>query len=281
MLPAWPPPSAAAAAADDAFPHPPPTPGPIPTQEESFWTGRLAKLQQNQQPGVGPASPTSPTARIPAIHSASAAGPLAVIPAPQQHSAPLSCEPATALAAQVEALKLQVATLRRANAQLSRELAAVGAERARAARAAALDRLTQLQLEGSSAAAGTAAAAASQPTEASQAAAAALQAELGVALPPGSESVPLQHLERLHASYQARVRELESAHVAALERQRQEHEAVLRRQVGSRWFQVRHKACQQGCCSSCAPALIVAAFLLPIVSHCPVSSPPTAAAVSG
>ncbi|PRW45358.1 1 protease [Chlorella sorokiniana] len=147
------------------------------SREESFWTGRLSKLQLQQPSIPSPASPTSPAARIPAIH---AAGPLAVIPAPQQPCAPPTGEAALALAAQVEALKLQVATLRRTNVQLSRELAA---------------------------------------------------AEQGVALPPSSESVPLQYLERLHASYQARLGELQAAHAAALERQQQEHEAALRRQA--------------------------------------------------
>lgn len=207
-------------------PHrPPPLRHPRTAQEESFWTGRLSKLQQ--QSATGPPSPASPAAHIPAIHG----GTLAAIAAPQQAQGPPSGNAALALTAQVEALKLQVATLRRANAQLSRELAAVGAERARAARAAALERLTQLQLEGGD---GAAAAAAAAPASAPQlsAATAAAQAELGVALPPGSEAVPLQYLERLHASYQARLGELQASHAAALERQRQDHEAELRRQVG-------------------------------------------------
>lgn len=143
----------------------------------------------------------------------------------------------------MEALKLQVATLRRTNAQLSRELAALGAQQARAARTAALERLTQLQLEGGGAAAG----AASQAPAAAQAAAAALQAELGVALPPGSEAVPLQYLERLHASYQARLGELQAAQAAALDQQRQEHEAALRRQVGAAGLQCACGRIAPGC----------------------------------
>lgn len=189
-------------------------------QEETFWAGRLSKLQQ-QRGGTSPASPTSPAARIPALHG----GPLAVIPTPQQPCAAPSSEAALNMAAQVEALKLQVATLRRANAQLSRELAALGAQQARAARAAALERLTQLESSGA------AAGAASQASAEARAAAAALQAELGVALPPGSEAVPLQYLQRLHASYQARLGELQAAQAAALDQQQQEHEAALRRQV--------------------------------------------------
>lgn len=133
-------------------------------------------------------------------------------------------------AAQLEALRLQVSQLRRANATLQQQLAAAHAARAAAAKQAALHQLSSLQL-GAAAGADTAAAPGSAPSEAQAAAAGVLAEELGVALPPGSDTVPLLYLQQLHACYTRRLAEERQRHADALAAQAEEAQARLQRQV--------------------------------------------------
>lgn len=194
-------------------------------QEEEFWAGRLLLLQQ-QKPAATSTTAAAPGFIIPAhvpqraaspqpqlaVAASEAPSPKALIPAVP--AAPASAAGTAALAAQVEALKLQVAQLRRSNAHLSQQLAAAGVERAAAAKQAALARLTQLQLD-------------SRDPPPASAAVEVLQAELGVALPPGADAVPLACLETLHGSYCTRLAQLQQQHAAALDRQQQEHAAAM------------------------------------------------------
>lgn len=163
----------------------------------------------------------------------------ALVPAPPPALAMLPPSPGhAALAAQLQALKLQVSQLRCTNARLAQQLAAAGAERAAAAKHAALAQLVQLRLDGG----GDGGQAPHSPRTA--AAAAALHAELGVQLHPAADVVPLHCLQQLHDSFQRRLAALQAQHAAglqrleqghanALERQQEEHEQELQRQVGA------------------------------------------------
>ncbi len=128
-------------------------------------------------------------------------------------------------AAQMEALRLQVAQLRKSNVALQQQLAGANAARAAAAKQAALNQLSLLALEPVTAE-GTA------PHEAHAAAADALLGELGALLPPGRDAVPLAYVQQLHASYMQRLEEQQQRHADALAAQAEEVQARLQRQVG-------------------------------------------------
>lgn len=126
------------------------------------------------------------------------------------------------LAAQVEALKLQVSQLRRSNAQLQQQLAAAAVEQVALTKHASLQQLAQLRASLLSA----------ESTAAAEAAATVLQSELGVQLPSAADAVPLDLVQRLHDSFQSRLEALQQQHQAALRRLHQAHEAALALQVG-------------------------------------------------
>lgn len=152
---------------------------------------------------------------------------------PSAAAAPAAQSAADALvqAAQVEALKLQVARLRQANAALQQQLAAARAAHAATAKQAAMHQLASLQLGAATAAGSPAAPGGGVPKAQAAAAAAALQDEPGVALPQGTDMVPLIHLQQLHACYTRRLAELQQRHADALAAQAAEAQAQMRRQV--------------------------------------------------
>ena len=211
-----------------------------PLQEEEFWAGRLAALTKaSQQMPLQPpcSSSDASTAGIPAYLPPASPAQLPLAAPPQQAAGTLVCPPAgpaDALVqqAQVEALKLQVAQLRRSNVQLQQQVAAAAAERAAAAKSAALQRLAELRLPGHEERDAAATEAAAVNEGAVAATLAALRAELDVQLQPEAESVPMGHLLQLYARFQSRLADLGQRHEAALQQRQEEQEKQLLMQVG-------------------------------------------------
>ena len=212
---------------------------PSPPQEEEFWGARLAALTKpSQQLSMQPPRRSSDAAAacIPVYLPPASPAQLALSPPPQEAAGALMCPPAgpaDALVqqAQVEALKLQVAQLRRSNAHLQQQVAAAAAERAAAAKAAALQRLAELRLPGHAQQDVLATPAVAVNEGAIAATLAALKAQLGVQLQPEADCVPLGYLLQLFATSQSRLAELKQQHEAALRKLQEEQEKQLQMQM--------------------------------------------------